>query len=48
MRVEHSVFSAEMEVISINPQSAPVFIACIRDISEREQLEKELRDPASR
>jgi PAS domain S-box-containing protein/putative nucleotidyltransferase with HDIG domain len=43
MRSDHSIFPAEMEVISINPQSAPVFIAYIRDISEREQLEKELR-----
>jgi PAS domain S-box-containing protein/putative nucleotidyltransferase with HDIG domain len=43
MRSDHSIFPAEMEVISINLQSAPVFIAYIRDISEREQLEKELR-----
>jgi PAS domain S-box-containing protein/putative nucleotidyltransferase with HDIG domain len=43
MRADHSMFPAEMEVISINSQSAPVFIAYIRDISEREQLEKELR-----
>lgn len=43
MRADHSVFPAEMEVISINPQPAPVFIAYIRDISEQEQLEKELR-----
>jgi PAS domain S-box-containing protein/putative nucleotidyltransferase with HDIG domain len=44
LRADHSIFPAEMEVISINPQSAPVFIAYIRDISEREQLEKELRE----
>jgi PAS domain S-box-containing protein/putative nucleotidyltransferase with HDIG domain len=43
MRADHSIFPAEMEVISINPQSTPVFIAYFRDISEREQLEKELR-----
>ena len=43
MRADHSIFPAELEVISINPQSAPVFIAYFRDISEREQLEKELR-----
>ena len=42
MRADHSFFPAEMEVISVNPQSSPVFIAYIRDISEREQLEKEL------
>jgi putative nucleotidyltransferase with HDIG domain len=43
MRADRSIFPAEMEVISINPQSTPVFIAYFRDISEREQLEKELR-----
>ena len=43
MRADHSMFPAEMEVISINPQSSPIFIAYIRDISEQEQLEKELR-----
>ncbi len=43
MRADHSIFPAEMEVISINPQSTPVFIAYFRDISERERLEKELR-----
>lgn len=46
MRADQSVFPAEMEVISINPQTAPVFIAYLRDISEREQLEKELRQSA--
>ena len=43
MRVDHSIFPAEMEVISIHQPSAPVFIAYIRDISEQEQLEKDLR-----
>jgi PAS domain S-box-containing protein/putative nucleotidyltransferase with HDIG domain len=43
MRADHSIFPAEMEVISINPQHAPVFIAYIRDISEQEQLDKKLR-----
>ncbi len=46
MRADRSVFPAEMEVISINPQVAQVFIAYIRDISEQEQLEKELRQSA--
>jgi PAS domain S-box-containing protein/putative nucleotidyltransferase with HDIG domain len=46
MRADRSIFPAEMEVISINPQSTQVFIAYIRDISEREQLEKELRQSA--
>ncbi|MEJ2155811.1 MAG: HD-GYP domain-containing protein [Desulfobacteraceae bacterium] len=43
MRADRSTFPAELEVISINPQSTPVFIAYIRDISERERLEKDLR-----
>lgn len=42
-RADQSVFPAEMEVISINPESMPVFIAYIRDVSEREQAEKERR-----
>lgn len=45
-RADQSVFPAEMEVISINPETAPVFIAYIRDISDREQLERELRQSA--
>ena len=45
-RADQSVFPAEIEVISINPEDAPVFIAYIRDISDREQLEKELRQSA--
>ncbi|BBO81600.1 hypothetical protein DSCO28_21660 [Desulfosarcina ovata subsp. sediminis] len=45
-RADQSVFPAEMEVISINPEAAPVFIAYIRDISKREQLEAELRQHA--
>ncbi len=43
MRADHTTFPAEMEVISIYPQSTPVFIAYIRDISEQDQLERELR-----
>jgi PAS domain S-box-containing protein/putative nucleotidyltransferase with HDIG domain len=43
MRADHSIFPAEMEVISIDPQSSQVFIAYIRDISDQERLEKELR-----
>ena len=45
-RADQSVFPAEMEVISINPEPAPVLIAYIRDISDREQLEEELRQSA--
>ena len=43
MQADRSVFPAELEVISVNPQTAPVFIAYIRDISEREKLETERR-----
>jgi PAS domain S-box-containing protein len=46
MRADRSVFPAELEVISVNPETAPVFIAYIRDISERERLETELRQYA--
>lgn len=46
MRADQSLFPAEIEVISISPEAAPVFIAYIRDISDREQLEKELRQSA--
>lgn len=42
-RADQSVFPAEMEVISVNPESAPVFIAYIRDVSERERAETERR-----
>lgn len=40
MRADQSVFPAEMHAISINPESTPVFIAYIQDISERKQAEK--------
>ena len=43
MRADRSVFPVELEVISVSPQTAPVFIAYVRDISERETFETELR-----
>jgi len=43
MRADKSVFPVELEVISVSPQTAPVFIAYVRDISEREKFETELR-----
>jgi PAS domain S-box-containing protein/putative nucleotidyltransferase with HDIG domain len=43
MRADHSIFPAEMEVIAMNTQFAPAFIAIIRDISKQELDEKELR-----
>ncbi len=43
MRANQSTFSAEMEVISVSPEKAPVFIAYIRDISENKKVEKERR-----
>lgn len=42
-RVDRSVFPAELEVVSVNPEQTPVFIAYIRDISEQERFENELR-----
>lgn len=46
MRADQSTFPAEMEVISVNPEATPVFIAYIRDISEQERIEKEQRQYA--
>ncbi len=43
MRADQSVFTAEMEVISVNPEASPVFITYIRDISEQKQVEMERR-----
>jgi PAS domain S-box-containing protein/putative nucleotidyltransferase with HDIG domain len=43
MRANQSTFPAELEVISVHPEAAKVFIAYIRDISERERLETERR-----
>ncbi|MDX9785942.1 MAG: HD-GYP domain-containing protein [Desulfobacterales bacterium] len=40
MRANQSLFRAEMEVISVNPETTPVFIAYLRDISEQERVEK--------
>jgi PAS domain S-box-containing protein/putative nucleotidyltransferase with HDIG domain len=45
-RADASVFPAEIEVISINPETSPVFIAYIRDVSDREQFEQALRQSA--
>lgn len=43
MRADQSVFAAQMEVISVNPEKAQVFIAYIRDISELKQAEQAQR-----
>jgi len=43
MRSDQSLFPAELEVISVNPKEATVFIATIRDISDRERSETERR-----
>ncbi len=43
MRADQSVFTAEMEVISVNPEATPVFITYIRDISEQKRAEMERR-----
>ncbi|MBC2717132.1 MAG: PAS domain S-box protein [Desulfobacteraceae bacterium] len=41
MRADQSVFAAELEVISVNPGSTPVFMAYLRDISGQKYSEKE-------
>ncbi len=43
MRADQSVFTAEMEVISVTSEATPVFITYIRDISEQKQVEMERR-----
>lgn len=40
-RADQSVFPAELEVISINPNSGPVFTAYLRDISGQKQADEE-------
>lgn len=46
MRADESVFPAEVGVISVKSGGAPVFIAYIRDISDRKQAEQERRNNA--
>lgn len=46
MRADGSTFPAEIEVISVSPETAPVFIAYIRDISEHKQIADERRQYA--
>jgi len=41
IRADQSIFAAELEVISVNPKIAPVFIAYLRDISGQKYAEKE-------
>jgi PAS domain S-box-containing protein/putative nucleotidyltransferase with HDIG domain len=41
MRADQSVFAAELEVVSVNSGKSPVFVAYIRDISEKNQAEQE-------
>ncbi|BCS96280.1 hypothetical protein DSLASN_19120 [Desulfoluna limicola] len=41
MRADQSVFPAEMEVISVNPKTEPVFVAYVRDISEQKKAAEE-------
>ncbi len=43
MRADQSTFTAEMEVVSVNPETAPAFFAYIRDISEMKKVETERR-----
>lgn len=39
MRADRSVFPAELAVVSVNSGKAPVFIACLRDISETQPVD---------
>ncbi len=41
MRADQSLFPAEMEVISVNPKTEPVFVAYLRDISEQKKAAEE-------
>lgn len=38
MRSDHKTFPIELEVITVNPSKSPVFMAYVRDISERKEL----------
>lgn len=40
MRADRSVFAAELEVISVNSNKSPVFVAYVRDVSEKNQAEQ--------